>query len=155
MAARNFRIVYLMAAGAVVLSCCGCAYRMYAPNPSSQEHVKIVAKFPDLYALQMEERATTVGKSADRNAFHTDAAHVANYQVPSDGRVTIGIPSFRPNCGVYLFNWIKVGGGGNDTLKTWNVSIVYGSRTLRRLSLKNVRELPTDVDGYRLLKIPD
>jgi len=154
-AAGTFKIVYLMAAAAVVLSCSGCAYRLYAPIPSSQERVRIVTKTPDLYVLHIAERVTTLRKPAVRNALPTDVAHVANYQVPSDGRVTVRIPSFRPNCGVYLFNRIKVGGGGHDALKTWDISIAYGGRTLRRLSLKQLRDLPADSNGYRLLKTPD
>lgn len=153
--ARTLRIVCLIAAGALVLSCCGCTYRLYAPNPPSQERVRIVAKYPDRCTLHVEERVTTLGNPAGRNALHTDVAHVMNYEVPSDGRVTITVPAFRPYCGVYLFNWIKVGGGGDDALKEWEISVLYEVRTLRTLSVRELKELPTDAEGYRLLKISD
>jgi hypothetical protein len=52
-------------------------------------------------------------------------------------------------------NRIKVGGGGDDALKEWEISVLYEVRTLRTLSVKELRELPTDTGGYRLLKIPD
>jgi hypothetical protein len=152
---RRLRIVYLIAVGALVLSCCGCTYRLYAPNPPSQERIRIVAKYPDRYTLHVEERVPTGRDSADGNALHTHVAHATNYQVPSDGRVTMMIPAFRPTCGVYLFNRIKVGGGGDDALKEWEISVLYEVRTLRTLSLKELKELPTDAEGYRLLKIPD
>jgi hypothetical protein len=113
----------------------GCAYVLYVPTPPSQERVKIIGKSPDRYVV------------------HLDVGQILDYQVPPDGRVTVAVPAFSPSCGIYLFNLVKVG-GGDDPLGTWNVTVSYGGNTLRKLSVKQMRKLPTDVDGYRLLRVP-
>jgi hypothetical protein len=77
---------------------------------------------------------------------------VKQYDVPHDGRVAIDIPSYRPPCGVYLFNAIKVGGDG-DPLKTWTVSITRNGKTFRKQSLRVTQKTPTDEAGYHLVKI--
>jgi hypothetical protein len=61
----------------------------------------------------------------------------------------------RPYCGVYVFNLIKVGGGGDDALKDWEVSVLRDLRSVRTLTLKDVGKLPMDAAGYHILKIED
>lgn len=150
---RNWYFVFALAA--FVASSEACAYRLYAPVPPSEERVRLVARNPNRYVLHIEEVEPTVPKSKASGAPHVHVARVANYQIPTDGQVTIRIPSYRPNCGVYLFNVIRVGGAGDDALKLWEVSILSGVRAVRVLSLKQVRDLPTDEAGYRMLKILD
>lgn len=74
------------------------------------------------------------------------------YDVPQDGRIAVDIPSYRPPCGVYLFNTIKVGGDG-DPLKTWTVSITRNGKTVRKQSLRATQKSPKDEAGYHLVKI--
>jgi hypothetical protein len=105
-------------------------------SPPSQERVRIIAKSPDLYVV------------------HVDVDHVTDYPVPADGRVIVGIPAYRPTCGVYLFNSIKVG-GADDPLGTWAITVTSGGRILRKLSVRQVEKLTTDLDGYRVLKLSD
>jgi hypothetical protein len=57
-----------------------------------------------------------------------------------------------PTCGVYLFNLVKVG-GGDDPLRVWNISVVRNGKVVRQLSLRKVRELATDQQGYYLLQV--
>ncbi len=122
--------------GALTFGLEGCAYRLPGISPPSQERVRIIAKSPDLYVV------------------HVDVGHVTDYPVPVDGKVIVGIPAYRPSCGVYLFNAIKVG-GAHDPLETWVISVTSGGRSLRKLSVKQVRKLTTDSDGYHLLKLSD
>lgn len=152
---RRFHLCYLLATGLLAFGCVGCTYRLYAPVAPSEERIKVVAKSLDHYVLHIEEHVPTVNSSQHNDAPRIRVAHATNYVIPSDGLVSIRVPSYRPYCGVYVFNLVKVGGGGDDALKDWEVSVLSGMRALRVLSLKQIRELPTDPAGYRLLKIPD
>jgi len=150
---RNFCLVLALAVFTASLT--ACTLRLYAPVPPSEEQVKVVAKNPHRYVLHIEERVSTVAKSERNDAPGIHVTHAANYEIPKNGLLSIRVPSYRPYCGVYLFNFIKVGGGGDDALKFWQVSVQSEVRPVRVLSLKQVRNLPTDSDGYHLLKIPD
>ena len=114
----------------------GCTYRLPPISPPTQERIRIVAKSPDLYVVQV----------------YVD--HATDYPVPADGRVIVGIPSYRPSCGVYLFNAIKVS-GAEDPLRTWTISVTFGRKSLRKLSVKQLEKLATDTDGYHLIKFSD
>jgi len=120
----------------VMLGSTGCAYRLPPVVPPSQEHLRILAKSPEGYAV------------------HVNVDHVTVYQVPADGRLTLGIPSFRRTCGVYLFDVIKVG-GSEDPLRIWAITVVSAGKTVQKVSLRQMTNLPTDPDGYHLLKIAD
>ena len=102
-----------MSVAALLLS--GCAYRLPPPVPPSQDRVRIVATDPQQYVLRVETETTAV------------------IQVPADDRVTIGVPWHRKSCSVYLFNQIKVGGGG-DPLRAGALS----SSTPERLSASSL-----------------
>jgi hypothetical protein len=136
-ATLQLRVLFLaVVVAAVTLALVGCTYRLPVITPPSQERIRIVAKSPDLYAVRV------------------DVGDVTDYHVPTDGRVIVGIPVYRPTCGVYLFNLIKVG-GSNDPLGTWSISVTSGGKTLRKLSVKQANKLATDLDGYHLLKLSD
>ena len=136
-AARRFSILILaFVGGSLTFALEGCVYRLPVISPPSQERLRIIARSPDLYVV------------------HVDVGHVTDYPVPADGKVRIGIPAYRPSCGVYLFNAIKVG-GADDPLGTWAISVTSGGRSLRMLSVKKVEKLTTDSDGYHLLKLSD
>ena len=77
---------------------------------------------------------------------------VKQYEVPPDGRITIEIPGYRPPCGVYLFNAIKVG-GYSDPLKSWIVSVTRNGKTIRKQSLRATQKSPTDDAGYHIMRI--
>ena len=122
--------------GVLSFACEGCTYRLYAYHPPSQERVKIIARSPNLYAV------------------HVDPVDKKAYPVPADGKILVSIPTYRPTCGVYLFNQIKIG-GTHDPLGTWAVTVTSGRRTARKLSIRQMQHLMTDSDGYRLLSVPD
>ena len=94
-----------------VLTLAGCAYRLPTIAPPSQQLVRIVAIAPEQYTVQV------------------NTGTVKEYDVPHDGRVKVGIPSYRPSCGVYLFNAIKVRGYG-DPLKGWIVSVTRNGKSV-------------------------
>lgn len=117
-----------------VLTQAGCAYRLYMPTPPSHRLVRILANSPEQYSVQV------------------NTGTVKQYDVPPDGRIAIDIPSYRPPCGVYLFNAIRVGGDG-DPLKSWNVSITLNGKTVRKQSLRVTLKSAADDAGYHILRI--
>jgi len=136
-ATPRLKVLFLAVVGsALTFGLEGCTYRLPVISPPSQERIRIIAKSPDLYVV------------------HVDVDHITDYPVPADGRVIVGIPAYRPSCGVYLFNAIKVG-GADDPLETWAITVTSGDRTLRKLSVRQVKKLTTDLDGYRLVKLSD
>ena len=132
---RNSTITILVVCS--VLGLTSCAYRLYGPIPPSQELVQIIAKTPEEYVVQVD-----TGSSNHQ------------YEMPSGGRVKIAIPSYRFPCGVYLFNAVKVGGYA-DPLEGWSVLLNRNGKTIRRLSVRAVLKLPTNQDGYHILKLRD
>ena len=121
--------------GVLSFACEGCTYRLYAYHPPSQERVKIIGRSPNLYAVHVD----TVDKKA--------------YQVPADGKILLSIPTYRPTCGVYLFNQIKIG-GTHDPLGTWAVTVTSGGKTTRKLSIGQVKKLKKG-RMVTLLNVPD
>jgi hypothetical protein len=111
-----------------------CAYRLPAFVPPSQELIRISANTPEQYAVQV------------------NTGTVTDYDVPHDGRLKVGVPPYRPNCGVYLFNAIKVGGYG-DPLRTWSLSISRDGQAVRKVSFRDMQKFPTDEAGYHIVKM--
>lgn len=125
--------VTLSLIGAVLMQA-GCAYRLYVGTPPSHGLILIAAASPEQYSVQV------------------NTGTVKQYDVPHDGRIAIDIPSYRPPCGVYLFNTIKVGWGG-DPLKSWTVSIMRNGKSVRKQSLRVTQKSPTDEAGYHIVRI--
>lgn len=117
-----------------VLTLTSCAYRLPALAQPSQGLIRIVANAPEQYSVQV------------------NTGTVTEYDVPHDGRIKVGIPGYRPSCGVYLFDAVKVGGYG-DPLKGWNVSITRNGKTVRKQSLRVTQKSPTDEAGYHIVRI--
>jgi hypothetical protein len=120
----------------LVTTLAGCAYRLPAIAPPSQELIRIVANAPEQYTVQV------------------NTGTVREYDVPHDGRIKVGIPSYRPSCGVYLFNAIKVG-GYVDPLNSWIVSVTHNGKTVRKQSLRGTQKSPTDEAGYHIVRIAE
>jgi hypothetical protein len=129
---RNCAVAVSLISG--VLSLAGCAYSLPPATPPSQELIHIVANAPEQYTVQV------------------NTGTVREYDVPRDGRIKVGIPSYRRSCGVYLFNAIKVGGYANP-LNGWLVSIIHNGKTVRKQSLEVTQKSPTDEAGYHIVKI--
>lgn len=130
---RRALIAFLGCCFASMLS--GCAYHLPPFNPPATELIRIDASAPAQYAVNVNMGETT------------------RLNVPQDGRVRITVPPYR-SCGVYLFNVIKVH-QANAPLKEWNITVGRNGGTIRKVSLRKLRKLPTDQTGYRILKIND
>jgi hypothetical protein len=116
----------------VVLLLGGCAYRLPPAVSASENHIRIVATAPSLYLLRV----------------NTDTTY--EVRVPNDGRVTFTVPYHRSSCGVYLFDKVKVG-GESDPLQQWQIRVLRNGKQVRKLSLRELGQLPADQAGYRLL----
>jgi len=81
----------------------------------------------------------------------TNFGNPAKYEVPSSGRLLVTIPSYH-TCGIYLFNVVKVR-SENAPFREWGISIIRSGKMVRKLSLQDIADLPTDNDGYHLLRI--
>jgi len=123
--------VFLIGAG---MTLGGCAYRLPTIAPPSRQLVRIVANAPEQYRVRV------------------NTGTVNEYDVPHDGQIEVAIPSYRPSCGVYLFDAIKVRGYG-DPLKSWTFSVMRDGKTVRKQSLRATQKSPTDDAGYHTVKI--
>src|ERR1700746_2413618 len=117
-----------------VLMLAGCALRLPTATRPSQQLIRIVATAPEQYTVQV------------------NTGTVKEYDVPHDGRIKVGIPSYRPSCRVYLFNASKVRGDG-DPLNGWMVSITRNGKTVRKQSLRVTQKSLTDEAGYHIVRI--
>ncbi len=148
--ASAFKVRAICLAAVVVLSFAleGCMYRILW-HDASREKIRVVGNAPELHVVHVDTSYSVRHRSGIQQF-----DRVTDYQVPADGRVVVGIPAYRPNCDVYLFNWIKLWGGDGPE-ESWAISVTSGGRTVRRFPVKHVKKLRTDSDGYRLLKLPD
>ena len=117
-----------------VVTLAGCAYRLPTIAPPHRQPVRIVAAAPEQYTVQV------------------NTGTVNEYAVPHDGLIEVGIPSYRPSCGVYLFNAIKVRGYG-DPLKHWILTVTHNGKIVREQSLRATQKSPTDEAGYHIVRI--
>lgn len=118
---------------ATLLTLFGCEYRLPPPVPPAQRQLRLIASSPERYAVTVNFGSPTT------------------YQVPRDGRVLVTVPAYH-TCGVYLFGVLKVR-SENAPFKEWKISFSREGKIVRKLSLQDVNDLPTDNAGYHLLRI--
>jgi hypothetical protein len=113
----------------------GCAYRLPAHVAVMPQQLRLVAATPQAYAL------------------HIEGTRPRDYKIPPDGRITFQSPSGLPRaCSVYLFDFIRIHRGlYPDEIKA--VDVIAGNATVRKLSMRELFALPSDADGYHLLKM--
>jgi hypothetical protein len=73
------------------------------------------------------------------------------YHVPTDGRVSFAVPSFRHGCSIYLFGAIKIVDNTPERLQV--IEVCCGEQVLRRFSLTQLTHLPKDEAGYRIIRV--
>jgi len=116
----------------------------------TKESVRDARTLPFLETLLQDLRY--VANTPEQYTVQVNTGAVTEYDVPHDDRIKIGIPSYRPSCGVYLVNAIKVRGYG-DALNGWTVSITRDGKTVRKQSLRVTQKSPTDESGYHMVRI--
>lgn len=101
------------------------------------------------YNQPTEVKLRLVGETARQ--YTVEVLDKGEVQVDSDGSVALDIPRIQRSHSTYLFGVIRV-----RTSKAENMPIIIlkkGRHAFCRLSLKDLERLPTDVDGYKLLKV--
>ena len=120
----------------LVLGSAGCAFHLSAPIPMAPQQLRLI----------------TTARQKDY-VLHVEGVRPRDYQIPVDGRVKFDAPlRLTRGCSVYLFDLIKIS-GGDDPNKAKIIDLIAGGRTLRRLSMRDFFSLPSDADGYHVLKV--
>lgn len=115
-----------------ILSLTGCVYRLPPVVPPSKQQLLLTASDPGQYTVQVRD---------------------SDYHVPTDGRVVFGVPAMRSGCSVSFFG-IPVHRAADITREKM-IAVVVSGTVVRRLSLRDLLELPVDGDGYHRLSIAE
>ena len=111
------------------------------------------------YALPIASRPTDVKLRVQTSHPERHTVRVAateppsDYPVPSDGRVSFTVPSFRQGCSVYLLDVIKIADRTPERLRV--IEVRRDERVIRRFSLTQLTSLPEDAAGYRTVRVGD
>ena len=79
---------------------------------------------------------------------------VANQEsrtVSADGRVIVDVPRLERGCVTYLFGVVKVREESPYNVRA--IGVYRGNQVVRKLSLNDIGKLPSDSEGYRIVKV--
>jgi hypothetical protein len=127
------RVCALVSVTCLVAGSVGCSFALPVPSPPTQERVRVLAASPERYTLRL------------------NSSRSQDFPVSPDGKVTLDVPPFRRGCTVHFLG-IKTS-DGYDPLKKWTVTVNAAGKTVRSISLSQVAKLPTDAEGFRMLKV--
>jgi hypothetical protein len=116
---------------AVCAALAGCVHADGPYNQPSHEKLRLESKVPQAYAVQVADRAEV--------------------PVGADGRVVVEIPRLQRRHTTYLFGVAKVSESSPEEMAA--IALKKEGRTVRKLSLNDLKGLPTDGEGYKLLKV--
>jgi hypothetical protein len=116
---------------AVCASLTGCVHADGPYNQPSQEKLRLESKTPQAYTVQVADKGEV--------------------PVGAEGRVVVEIPRLQRGHTTYLFGVAKVSESRPEDVAT--VALKKKGRTVRKLSLSDIKELPTDGEGYKLVKV--
>jgi hypothetical protein len=119
----------LMLIALLLILLTGCVFALRPYNTPSQQKVCLQTPIPTSYTVQVADADTV--------------------SVPADGRVTFEVPRLQRGCDAYLFGLVKVRDGSPEKLST--IHVRKGGKTVRKLSLAKLSELPVDAAGYHVL----
>lgn len=109
----------------------GCVHADGPYNQPSQEKLRLESKAPKAYTVQVADKAEV--------------------PVGADGRIVIEIPRLQRSHKTYLFGIAKVGESSTEDVAA--IALKKDGRTVRKLSLNDLKHFPTDSEGYRVLKV--
>jgi len=108
----------------------GCVNALRPYNEPSRETLWVISSTPSSYRVKINNHTTV--------------------PVPRDGRVAFDVPRLTRGCATYFLG-IKVKDASPYDLPA--IEIIEGERTVKRLSLNDIRKLPRDEQGYTVVKI--
>lgn len=109
----------------------GCIHADLPYNEPSQQKVRLDSQTPQAYTVQVADKAET--------------------PVGSDGRVIVDVPRVGRGYKTYLFGVAKVNERSAEDIPA--ISVKRNGSTVRKLSLSELKGLPSDSEGYRLVKV--
>ena len=124
-------IVFAASLLAMCAALTGCVHADGPYNQPSQEKLRLESKVPQAYAVQVADKAEV--------------------PVGADGRVVVEIPRLQRRHKTYLFGVAKVSESSPEDVAA--IALKKEGRTVRKLSLNDLKGLPTDGEGYKLLKV--
>lgn len=110
---------------------CGCVYALRPSNQPSQERIRVQTATTQRYSIRVADRI--------------------DYPIPPNGRVIVDIPQLERGCATYLFGVAKVSDSSPEEVAV--IVLKKDGRTIRKLSLNDLKKLPIDSQGYRLVKV--
>jgi hypothetical protein len=114
----------------VCIALMGCVHADGPYNQPSQEKLRLKSLAPQTYTVQV--------------------ANEPEFTVGADGRVVVDIPRLERGHKTYLLG-SKVGESSAEDVTA--VCVKKAGRTIRKLSINDLKKLPTDSEGYRVLKV--
>ncbi len=70
----------------------------------------------------------------------------------SNGCANLDIPRLPRGCDLHLFGLIKIRDGGPENVAA--IHLLRNDQVVRKMSLRKLRKLPVDTDGYFVLVLP-
>lgn len=116
---------------AALLSLIGCVRALRPYNAPSQQKLQ----------LQTAQPTNCVVRVAGTN----------DYPAAADGRVEFEVPRLPRGCDVRLFGLVKIQDGSPENLRA--IQVLCNGKTVRKLSLTELGDLPVDSTGYHILTL--
>lgn len=115
---------------AVCLALMGCVHADGPYNQPSQGKLRLETGTPQTYTVQVASKPEV--------------------PVGANGRVVVDIPRLERGHKTYLLG-AKVGESSADDITA--ICVKKAGRTIRKLSINDLKKLPADSEGYRVLKV--
>jgi hypothetical protein len=114
----------------------GCVYSLHPYNVPASQTLKIIDDSPQDYVVRVDD---SLGNR------HVD------YPVTPDGLVSFQVPSLPRGCAVRLFGLIRISDYRAEDVKAFQLS--RDGKTVRKLSLDDISNLPLDSNGVGQVKL--
>jgi hypothetical protein len=133
---RMRRALVILALFAEAFIQAGCVTACGPVRSVPPQQLALVAALPATYVIRVDP----------------DLGAPVDTPVPADGRVTFDVPVTSRNSTIYCFGLLPLYHyPPPETLRV--VRVTRDNRTVRKLSAQQIGQLPTDGNGYHVLKI--
>jgi hypothetical protein len=129
------RLLAILSLVAVVLTQSGCVTGCGPVRTVPAQALALVAPSPASYSIRV----------------HPDRGAPIDTPVPSDGRVVFDVPVTSRDSIIFFLYLPVYHYPPPDTLRV--IRVRRAERTVRKLSAQDIGRLPTDADGYHILRI--
>lgn len=89
--------------------------------------------------------------SATPQNYVVQVADKADSPVGADGKIAVNVPPLERGCATYLFGVVKVKDGSPYDVPA--IHVKKDGHVVRKLSLNDLKKMPTDSEGYQLIKL--